>query len=97
MVLEGETSTSVPVTLGVPQGTVLGPILFLVYINDLPECIFNSTVRLFADDWILYRQIDSTADCVKLQDDLNALQHWEDMWQKMQHHAGIFITQAHTF
>ena len=80
VVLEGETSTSVPVASGVPQGAVLGPILFLVYINELPECISNSTVRLFADDCILYRQIDSTADCVKLQDDLNALQHWEDMW-----------------
>ena len=80
VVLEGETSTSVLVTSGVPQGTVLGPILFLLYINDLPECISNSTVQLFADDCILYRQIDSTADCVKLQDELNALQHWEDMW-----------------
>ena len=80
VVLEGETSTSVPVTSSVPQGTVLGPILFLVYINDLPECISNSTVQLFADDCILYRQNDSTADCVKLQDDLNALQHWKDMW-----------------
>ena len=80
VVLEGKTSTSVPVTSGVPQGTVIGPILFLVYINDLPECISNFTVWLFTDDCILYRQIDSTADCVKLQDDLTALQHWKDMW-----------------
>ena len=103
VILEGETSTLVPVTSGVPQGTVLGPILFLVYINDLPEYISNSTVRLFTDDCILYRQIDSTADCVKLQDDLDALQHWEDMWlmtfnaKKIQHHVGNFITQAHIF
>ena len=75
MELKGETSISVPVISGAPQGAVLGPILFLVYINDLPECISNSTLQLFADDGILYKQIDSIADCVKLQDDLNALQH----------------------
>ena len=49
VVLEGEESEHVSVTSGVPQGSVLGPLLFLVYINDLPDNI-KSQVRLFADD-----------------------------------------------
>ena len=49
VVIEGEESGSVPVSSGVPQGSVLGPILFLVFINDLPEKL-SSQVRLFADD-----------------------------------------------
>ena len=57
VVLDGATSDSAPVLLGVPQGTVLGPILFLIYINDLPDWVVNNTVRLFADDCIIYRPI----------------------------------------
>ena len=56
VVLEGEASDTVQVTSGVHQGSELGPILFLLYINDLPNGI-SSGVRLFADDAIVYRTI----------------------------------------
>ena len=62
-----------------PQGTVLGPLLFLAYINDLPACV-SSEVRLFADDCLLYRTIKSQLDADILQDDLNSLQQWEAKW-----------------
>ena len=80
VVLEGAKSEAVPVISGVPQGTVLGPTLFLLYINDLPLQVSSSTTRLFADDCILYREIDSPADAKLLQHDLDALQNWERTW-----------------
>ena len=80
VVLEGAHSSPTKVTSGVPQGTVLGPLLFLVYINDMPEGI-NSTVRLFADDSLVYRIIRSKEDQTILQEDLRKLQEWERKWQ----------------
>ena len=74
--LEGQTSSTSPVTSRVPQGTVLGPLLFLVYINDLPSRV-KATPRLFADDCFLYRVINSPEDSQALQEDLDALQQWE--------------------
>ena len=57
VIVEGEASSETDVLSGVPQGTVLGPLLFLVIINDLPDRV-QSTVRLFADDCLLYLQGD---------------------------------------
>ena len=79
VVCEGQTSRSVPVVSGVPQGTVLGPLLFLAYINDLPDVV-SSTARLFADDCLLYRTISSHQDAECLQKDLDSLQKWETQW-----------------
>ena len=80
VVLDGQASDPVPVLSGVPQGSVLGPVLFLIFINDLPENI-RSSVRLFADDCVLYGNIKSPIDCQILQDDLNSLAQWETDWQ----------------
>ena len=80
VVVEGERSSNAPVTSGVPQGTVLGPILFLLYINDLPARTQHSTVRLFADDCILQKSIKTQDDCLKLQQDIESIGRWERDW-----------------
>ena len=59
--------------------TVLAPLLFLVYINDLPKNIVSS-VKLYADDVLIYRTINSEQDHMILQEDLNMLQKWADTW-----------------
>ena len=80
VVLEGASSDSEPVVSGVPQGTVLGPVLFL-YINDLPDVAVHSTARLFTDDCIVYRPIRNNDDTILLQNDLNKIAEWEFIWQ----------------
>ena len=61
-VLDGTPSSYIPVSSGGPQGTVLGPILFLLYINDLPVVVKHSALQPFADDCIIYHPINSIYD-----------------------------------
>ena len=70
----GTSSPELDVTSGVPQGSILGPILFLLYVNDLPDVVVNSKVASFADDTKLYRRVDSTHDAILLQNDLDKLE-----------------------
>ena len=79
VVVDGVQSDSVYVDSGVPQGTVLGPILFLCHINDLPNSV-QSQVRLFADDCLLYRNINTPQDSEILQSDLKQLEQWATRW-----------------
>ena len=72
VILDCQASDPVPVLSGVPQGSVLGPALFLIFINDLLDNI-RSSVCLFADDCVLYRNIHSLQDCLTLQEDLRTV------------------------
>ena len=79
VVINGQNSSLCDVTSGVPQGSVLGPLLFLIYINDVAINI-KSELRLFADDIFLYRTIRNTNDHKILQDDLITLTKWAQNW-----------------
>ncbi|CAB4010973.1 Hypothetical predicted protein, partial [Paramuricea clavata] len=81
VVIDGFASEWLPVTSGVPQGSVLGPLLFLLYINDMPEVISQgSYLPLFADDSKCFRVIFNASDQDRLQEDLNALYDWSIKW-----------------
>ena len=75
VVVESSYSTPCSVTPGVPQGSVLGPVLFSTYINDIATDI-HSQLRLFADDCLIYKTMRSVDDHHMLQEDLNTLASW---------------------
>lgn len=84
VVVDGAQSSYVPVESGVPQGSVLGPSLFLLYINDLPRQT-SSRSRLFADDTICQRTILEPSDQLTLQQDICKLEEWEKTWNMSFH------------
>ena len=78
MVLNGETSNQLPVTSGVPQGSIFGPLLFLLYVNDVNDVVLSegSKLILYVDDILLYRQIHTMQDYAALQQDVDSLGVW---------------------
>ena len=78
--VNGSVSSTIPVRSGVPQGSVLGPLLFIIYVNDLTllPLADGSNLSLFADDVILYRPISVLSDYFKIQCDITAIEHWSD-------------------
>jgi len=96
VVVDGHMSLLGLIISGVPQGTVLGPILFLVFINDINQCITSSTLRCFADDTRISRTINGENDVNTLQHDLDKVMQWsinnnmmlhEDKFEYMSHSA----------
>ena len=79
VVLNGAQSSTVRVTSGIPQGSVLGPVLFTIYINDLPNVVCNTT-KLFADDAKIYSVVNNAIDQENLQSDFKKLDNWSQEW-----------------
>ena len=80
VVLNGKKSNSIPVKSGVPQGSVLGPILFTMFVNDL-RSVVSSPMYMFADDTKIFRVIRTSEDYSLLQHDLDLLYEWSIHWQ----------------
>lgn len=80
VLVNDQLSNFIPVTSGVPQGSVLGPLLFLIYINDLPTNL-TCNIRMFADDCVLYHTVTNVSDQISLQSDINQVQRWCERWQ----------------
>ena len=80
VIINGEESSWEDVTSGIPQGSVLGPVLFVIFIYDLPDVVKQS-VQMFADDTKMWSKISNRQDHVYLQEDVDKLQKWSKKWR----------------
>ncbi len=81
VVINGQSSSWQRVSAGVPQGSVLGPLLFLVFINDIVSCVHHCQIRLFADDTCLMVEVDNRHDtALKIEEDLTRICDWSRQW-----------------
>ena len=78
--MEGESSGLINITSGVPQGSVLGPTLFVYFINDMPDVVL-SNIKIFADDTKIYSGVKNEESRKKLQESLYNLTKWTENWQ----------------
>ena len=84
VIVNNAPSRDESVTSGVPQGSVLGPVLFLIFINDLPDTL-DVAVRIFADDTKIFQEVNERKDQTKLQENLSKLEDWAETWQMRFH------------
>ena len=96
VLVDGQSSSEAHVTSGVPEGSALGPLLFLAFINDLPDYVKSSTTRLFVDDTVLYQRITFNQVAIKLQEDLDSLQKWETTWLMEFHPSKVPGCKGHS-
>ena len=80
--VNGAISDPIEVISGVPQGSILGPLLFIMFINDMPHAILgDSKISLYADDSKIFKKVDSYHDCMDLQQQLDHLVEWSKRWR----------------
>ena len=81
VLVNGQKSDWIQARSDVPQGSVLGPLLFIMYIGSLHHSVTNSILKIFADDVTMYRAVSNALDCQLLQEDLARVFDWTVTWQ----------------